>query len=79
MCCVLSGCLREHVVCVSETLTTFLTTTTCLCSASTQAYAPLWIGGHVVGFCSFFIYLRVTGADLLRSDAVLQQEEVLRL
>ena len=31
-------------------------------------WAPMWIGGHVVGFVSFFAYLYATDADLLKAD-----------
>ncbi|KNC50895.1 uncharacterized protein AMSG_12043 [Thecamonas trahens ATCC 50062] len=36
-----------------------------------DAWAPMWIGGHVVGFISFFTYLYVTDADLLKADGEL--------
>mmetsp|Transcript_50697 Transcript_50697/g.99308 ORF Transcript_50697/g.99308 Transcript_50697/m.99308 type:complete len:540 (-) Transcript_50697:163-1782(-) len=37
-----------------------------------ERWAPLWLGGHVVGFMSFFTYLRLTDADVLKSDAQLK-------
>ncbi|KAG8469912.1 hypothetical protein KFE25_006367 [Diacronema lutheri] len=36
-----------------------------------EAVAPHWLGGHIVGFMSFFAWLRYTESDLLRSDAQL--------
>jgi hypothetical protein len=38
-------------------------------------WAPLWLGGHVVGFSSFFIYSWLTGSDLLKNDQQLLNEE----
>ena len=37
-------------------------------------YAPLWLGGHVVGFGSFFVYMLLTDADLMKNDHALEQE-----
>ncbi|KAJ1639772.1 hypothetical protein T492DRAFT_934318 [Pavlovales sp. CCMP2436] len=36
-----------------------------------EAAAPYWLGGHIVGFMSFFAWLRYTESDLLRSDVQL--------
>lgn len=36
-----------------------------------EAVAPYWLGGHIVGFMSFFAWLRYTESDLLRTDAEL--------
>lgn len=36
-----------------------------------EAVAPYWLGGHIVGFMSFFAWLRYTASDLLRTDAEL--------
>ena len=36
-----------------------------------ERFAPLWLGGHIVGFGSFFVYTLVTESDLLKSDAAL--------
>ena len=36
-----------------------------------EAFAPLWLGGHIVGFGSFFAWTLYTESDLLKSDAVL--------
>ena len=33
-----------------------------------EAYAPLWLGGHIVGFSSFFGWTLYTESDLLKSD-----------
>jgi hypothetical protein len=33
--------------------------------------APFWLGGHIVGFMSFFAWLRYSHSDLLRTDAEL--------
>ena len=34
-------------------------------------FAPLWLGGHIVGFGSFFVWTLYTESDLLKSDAAL--------
>lgn len=39
--------------------------------AMVEAFAPLWLGGHIVGFGSFFVWTLNTESDLLKSDAVL--------
>ena len=39
-----------------------------------ERWAPLWLGGHVVGFGSFFLYMVVTDADLMKSDHRLEAE-----
>ncbi|KNC82756.1 hypothetical protein SARC_04970 [Sphaeroforma arctica JP610] len=33
-----------------------------------ERFSPFWIGGHVVGFVSFFCYLLYTNADNLQND-----------
>ena len=33
-----------------------------------ERFSPLWIGGHVVGFGSFFTYLVLTDSDLMKND-----------
>ena len=33
--------------------------------------APLWLGGHIVGFSSFFVWTLYTESDLLKSDNLL--------
>ena len=38
-----------------------------------ERFAPLWLGGHVVGFGSFFIWTLYTESDLLKSDHDLLQ------
>ncbi len=37
-----------------------------------ERFAPLWLGGHVVGFSSFLIYTMWSESDLLKSDAQLE-------
>ena len=36
-----------------------------------EKFAPLWLGGHIVGFGSFFAWTLYTESDLLKSDAAL--------
>jgi hypothetical protein len=36
-----------------------------------ERFAPLWLGGHIVGFGSFFVWTLYTESDLLKSDAML--------
>ena len=36
-----------------------------------ERFAPLWLGGHIVGFCSFFVWTLYSESDLLKSDALL--------
>ena len=36
-----------------------------------ERFAPLWLGGHIVGFSSFFAWTLYTESDLLKSDAML--------
>ena len=36
-----------------------------------ERFAPLWLGGHIVGFSSFFVWTLYTENDLLKSDAML--------
>ena len=33
-----------------------------------ETFAPLWLGGHIVGFSSFFVWTLYTESDLLKSD-----------
>lgn len=33
-----------------------------------ERFAPLWLGGHIVGFASFFAWTLYTESDLLKSD-----------
>ena len=33
-----------------------------------ETFAPLWLGGHIVGFSSFFGWTLYTESDLLKSD-----------
>lgn len=33
-----------------------------------ERFAPLWLGGHIVGFVSFFCWTLYTESDLLKSD-----------
>lgn len=33
-----------------------------------ERFAPLWLGGHIVGFGSFFVWTLYTESDLLKSD-----------
>jgi len=39
--------------------------------AMVEAFAPLWLGGHIVGFGSFFTWTLYTESDLLKSDSAL--------
>ena len=36
-----------------------------------ESFAPLWLGGHIVGFVSFFCWMLYTESDLLKSDKLL--------
>ncbi len=36
---------------------------------------PLWIGGHVLGFTSFFTWLLVSKSDVLQSDNLLSSQD----
>ena len=36
-----------------------------------ERFAPLWLGGHIVGFVSFFAWTLYTESDLLKSDQLL--------
>ena len=36
--------------------------------AAVEAFAPLWLGGHIVGFGSFFSWTIYAESDLLLSD-----------
>jgi hypothetical protein len=36
-----------------------------------ERFAPLWLGGHVVGFGSFFLWMLWSESDLLKSDSSL--------
>mmetsp|Transcript_53657 Transcript_53657/g.117000 ORF Transcript_53657/g.117000 Transcript_53657/m.117000 type:complete len:477 (-) Transcript_53657:717-2147(-) len=33
-----------------------------------ERFAPLWLGGHIVGFFSFFVWTLYTESDLLKTD-----------
>ncbi len=33
-----------------------------------ESFAPLWLGGHIVGFVSFFSWTLYTESDLMRTD-----------
>ena len=33
-----------------------------------ETFAPLWLGGHIVGFSSFFVWTLITESDILKSD-----------
>lgn len=33
-----------------------------------ERFAPLWLGGHIVGFVSFFAWTVYSESDLLKSD-----------
>ena len=37
-------------------------------------WAPLWLGGHVLGFGSFFAFMVLTDADLMKNDHLLELE-----
>jgi len=37
-----------------------------------ESWSPLWLGGHIVGFMSFFIYMRVSDSDILKNDEQLR-------
>jgi hypothetical protein len=42
-----------------------------------EGFAPLWLGGHIVGFSSFFAWTLFTESDLLKSDhALLDKSDV---
>lgn len=38
-------------------------------------WSPLWLGGHVVGFASFFAYMIISDHDLLKTDEQLKLED----
>jgi len=38
-------------------------------------WSPLWLGGHVVGFASFFIYMIASDSDLLKTDEQLKLQD----
>ena len=38
-----------------------------------EKFAPLWLGGHVVGFGSFFTWTLYTESDLMKNDRNLQE------
>ncbi|KAF2074281.1 hypothetical protein CYY_004414 [Polysphondylium violaceum] len=40
-----------------------------------ERFSPYWIGGHVIGFMSFFTYLAYSDYDLFKSDMVLIQKD----
>lgn len=40
-----------------------------------ERFSPYWLGGHVVGFTSFFTWLLLTKNDLLKSDTLLSSKD----
>eukprot|EP00455_Lapot_gusevi_P053858 TRINITY_DN8498_c0_g1_i2.p1 TRINITY_DN8498_c0_g1~~TRINITY_DN8498_c0_g1_i2.p1 ORF type:complete len:159 (-),score=31.73 TRINITY_DN8498_c0_g1_i2:72-548(-) len=40
-----------------------------------ERYAPLWLGGHIVGFSSFFLYMLYTDSDLLKTEQMLDEQD----
>ena len=40
-----------------------------------EAWAPYWIGGHVLGFASFFTWMLATDNDMFKSDKLLEQQD----
>jgi hypothetical protein len=40
-----------------------------------ERFSPYWIGGHVLGFTSFFVWLLVSKNDLLKSDTLLASQD----
>ena len=40
-----------------------------------ESFAPLWLGGHIVGFASFFTWTLYTESDLLKNDRDLQMAD----
>ena len=38
------------------------------CAQWVERFAPLWLGGHIVGFFSFFAWTLYTESDLLKTD-----------
>ncbi|KAL1500603.1 hypothetical protein AB1Y20_013255 [Prymnesium parvum] len=36
-----------------------------------EGFAPMWLGGHIVGFCSFFCWMLYSESDILKSDKLL--------
>ena len=43
-----------------------------------ESFAPLWVGGHILGFMSYFTYLVYSESDLMRSDAILEQKDEMK-
>eukprot|EP00163_Fabomonas_tropica_P001765 TRINITY_DN1130_c0_g1_i14.p1 TRINITY_DN1130_c0_g1~~TRINITY_DN1130_c0_g1_i14.p1 ORF type:complete len:385 (-),score=39.73 TRINITY_DN1130_c0_g1_i14:172-1326(-) len=40
-----------------------------------EQWAPLWLGGHIVGFMSFFFWLVYTNSDLMQHDNALHKKD----
>jgi hypothetical protein len=40
-----------------------------------DAYCPLWLGGHIVGFCSFFLSCYLNDSDIFKTDHLLASYE----
>jgi len=40
-----------------------------------ERFSPYWIGGHVIGFMSFFSYLAYSDYDIFKSDMLLIQQD----
>ena len=40
-----------------------------------ETFAPLWLGGHIVGFVSFFGWTLYTESDLLKNDSALLKSD----
>jgi len=38
-----------------------------------ERFSPFWIGGHVLGFMSFFTWMVVSGNDLFKTDSLIVQ------
>ncbi|KAN0025208.1 hypothetical protein ACTFIU_003467 [Dictyostelium citrinum] len=44
-----------------------------------ERFSPYWIGGHVLGFMSFFSYLAYSEYDIFKSDTILIEKDRLAL
>ncbi|EAL71496.1 hypothetical protein DDB_G0271944 [Dictyostelium discoideum AX4] len=44
-----------------------------------EKFSPYWIGGHVLGFMSFFSYLAYSEYDIFKSDTILIEKDRLAL
>jgi len=38
-----------------------------------ERFSPFWIGGHVLGFMSFFTWMVISGNDLFKTDSLIVQ------